>query len=315
LVFLGSVTYCSPLATVALRPRLIWGPGDNHLLPRLHGAGEVRPAPPHRRAIEPGGHRVHRQRSGNTSCSPQHTPPRSRVRRQASSSRTANHYQLWDMVNQMLAAAQGCPPVTRTVPVSVALALASSFRPRCRVTGSTSELQLTRFMAREMSTAHWFDISAARRDSRWVPCHRGRFATTRSPFEARSLMLPGWQTLFAPRPLATRALCLQLDGPAFPLWFASANSADLKELSPANFLTAAEQARGERVQVWPTTREFHTGPAGGEAGIDRGSGRTPPTLPSFLTLDGSLKKKKPLRGSYAPLTSTTVNVASRWSCW
>src|SRR5690606_32745699 len=23
------------LATVALRPRLIWGPGDNHLLPRL----------------------------------------------------------------------------------------------------------------------------------------------------------------------------------------------------------------------------------------------------------------------------------------
>ena len=75
---------------------------------------------------------------------------------------------LWDMVNRMLAAAS-LPPVTRCVPVPVAMALAWAFETVARVTGSTREPRLTRFMAREMSTAHWFDISAAKRDFGYAP--------------------------------------------------------------------------------------------------------------------------------------------------
>ena len=72
------------------------------------------------------------------------------------------------MVNWMLAAA-GLPPVTRTVPVPVAVGLAWTFETVNRLTGSAKEPRLTRFMAREMSTAHWFNTAAAKRDFGYVP--------------------------------------------------------------------------------------------------------------------------------------------------
>jgi nucleoside-diphosphate-sugar epimerase len=75
---------------------------------------------------------------------------------------------MWDMVNRLLLAA-GAPPVTRTVPVWLALALAWVFETAHRVTGNPREPRLTRFVVRELSTAHWFDITAARRDLGYSP--------------------------------------------------------------------------------------------------------------------------------------------------
>ena len=49
------------LATIALRPRLIWGPGDQQLLPRLAERARRSPAPGRRRQ-QPGRYHVHRQR-------------------------------------------------------------------------------------------------------------------------------------------------------------------------------------------------------------------------------------------------------------
>ena len=72
------------------------------------------------------------------------------------------------MINQMLAAA-GQPPVTRSIPVPVAMMFACIFEGVACVTGSRAEPRLTRFVVREMSTAHWFDISAAKRDFGYVP--------------------------------------------------------------------------------------------------------------------------------------------------
>ena len=75
---------------------------------------------------------------------------------------------MWEMVNRLLLAA-GAPPVTRTVPVWLALALAWGFETAHRVTGNPGEPRLTRFVVHELSTAHWFDISAARRDLGYAP--------------------------------------------------------------------------------------------------------------------------------------------------
>ena len=72
------------------------------------------------------------------------------------------------MVNRLLLAA-GAPPVTRTVPVWLALALAWGFETAHRMTGNSHEPRLTRFVVHELSTAHWFDISAARRDLGYSP--------------------------------------------------------------------------------------------------------------------------------------------------
>ena len=35
--------------------------------------------------------------------------------------------------------------------------------------GRTDEPRMTRFVARQLSTAHWFDLSAAERDLGWTP--------------------------------------------------------------------------------------------------------------------------------------------------
>ena len=75
---------------------------------------------------------------------------------------------MWDMVNHLLEAA-GAPQVTKSVPVPLALALAWAFEMLHRLTHNPAEPRLTRFVVREMSTAHWFDISAARRDLGYAP--------------------------------------------------------------------------------------------------------------------------------------------------
>ena len=48
------------LATVALRPHLIWGPEDNHLVPRILERGARGAAAPHRHARLPGRHHLYR---------------------------------------------------------------------------------------------------------------------------------------------------------------------------------------------------------------------------------------------------------------
>ncbi len=63
----------------------------------------------------------------------------------------------------------GAPPVTRRVPTRLAMALAMGFESLHRVARRADEPRLTRFLVSEMSTAHWFDISAARRDLGYCP--------------------------------------------------------------------------------------------------------------------------------------------------
>ncbi len=156
------------LATVALRPHLIWGPGDNHLLPRLIArakSGQLRRIGSQRNLVDT----VFIENAANAHLlAADALAPGSACAGKAYFISNGEPIPLWDMVNRMLAAA-GLPPVTRTVPVPVALALAWAFESVARLTGSTKEPRLTRFMAREMSTAHWFNIAAAKRDFGYVP--------------------------------------------------------------------------------------------------------------------------------------------------
>ena len=156
------------LATVALRPHLIWGPGDNHLLPRLIArakAGQLRRIGTQRKLVDT----VFIENAADAHLlAADALAPGAACAGRAYFSSNGEPVELWDMVNRMLAAA-GLPPVTRTVPVSLAVALAWTFETIARVTGSTREPRLTLFMAREMSTAHWFDIGAAKRDFGYVP--------------------------------------------------------------------------------------------------------------------------------------------------
>jgi nucleoside-diphosphate-sugar epimerase len=156
------------LATVALRPHLIWGPGDNHLVPRIVEKGRSgklrrigrRPCMVDTVYVDNAA-RAHLQAADRLS-------PGSSVAGKAYFISNNEPLPLWEVVNRILAAAE-IPPVTRSIPPQLALFVGSI----CEILWSTFRLSgeppMTRFVAHELATAHWFDISAAQRDFGYKP--------------------------------------------------------------------------------------------------------------------------------------------------
>jgi nucleoside-diphosphate-sugar epimerase len=156
------------LATVALRPHLIWGPGDHHLVPRILQRGRTG--------------QLRRVGSGNPLIdtiyidNAAHAHVLALDRLHVGCPLAGKVYflsqgvpiPLWDMVNAILAAG-GLPPVTRRVPKPVALAAATVLEGVYRLLNWEAEPRLTRFLVQELSTAHWFNITAARRDLDYAP--------------------------------------------------------------------------------------------------------------------------------------------------
>jgi nucleoside-diphosphate-sugar epimerase len=155
-------------ATVALRPHLIWGPGDNHLVPRILArarAGRLRRIGTESKLIDStyidNAAEAHLLAFDRLS-------PGSPLAGKAYFISNGEPVPLWDLVNRILAAG-GCAPVTRNVPLPAALAAGWLLE---KVYGSLwpdAEPPMTRFLARELATAHWFDLTAARRDLSYVP--------------------------------------------------------------------------------------------------------------------------------------------------
>jgi nucleoside-diphosphate-sugar epimerase len=72
------------------------------------------------------------------------------------------------MVNKILACA-GLQPVIHSVPAQAAFIAGAIFEGLWHILRLPGEPPMTRFVAREMATAHWFDISAAHRDLGYSP--------------------------------------------------------------------------------------------------------------------------------------------------
>jgi nucleoside-diphosphate-sugar epimerase len=73
-----------------------------------------------------------------------------------------------DIVNGILESA-GVPPVTRHISPSVAYAVGAVLETIYNVLGRRDEPPMTRFIARQLGTAHWYNITAARRDLGFEP--------------------------------------------------------------------------------------------------------------------------------------------------
>jgi len=154
------------LAVMALRPHLIWGPGDNHLVPRILARGK------RLARIGDGRNRVDTIYIDNAAHAHllaaealAHTPRLSgRVYFISQDEPVA----LWWMVNQILAAG-GQPPVRRTISLRKAYGIGALLEWGYRLLRLSAEPPLTRFVAEELATSHWFDISAAKRDLGYRP--------------------------------------------------------------------------------------------------------------------------------------------------
>jgi nucleoside-diphosphate-sugar epimerase len=151
------------LATVALRPHLIWGPWDNHLVPRIlkrGRAGKLRRIGKANKLIDT----IYIDNAADAHLlAADRLTPGSPIAGKAYFLSQGEPIPLWDMVNRILAAC-GVAPVTRSVPVWAAYLAGWLCEMWYMVTRRQDEPPMTRFVARELSTAHWFDISAAKRD-------------------------------------------------------------------------------------------------------------------------------------------------------
>jgi 2-alkyl-3-oxoalkanoate reductase len=156
------------LATVALRPRLIWGPNDTQLLPRL-----VERAKAGRLKLIAGGENkmdttyvdnvVHAHLQAfdalapNTACAGR-----------AYFISNGEPQTVRETVNNLLQAAH-VAPVNSSVPYTVAYAAGALCEAAWHLLPLKGEPPMTRFLAEQLSTPHWYDISAAKRDFGYVP--------------------------------------------------------------------------------------------------------------------------------------------------
>ncbi len=156
------------LATVALRPHLIWGPEDNHLVPRIleRGAkGALRKLGSRECLVDTiyidNAALAHLQAAD-------HLDVGSVVAGKVYFLSQGEPLPIWDVVNRILDAGD-LPPVTRTISPSLAYKIGSILEKIYGVLNLKGEPRMTRFVAKELSTSHWFDLSAARNDFGYQP--------------------------------------------------------------------------------------------------------------------------------------------------
>ncbi|HTL68625.1 MAG TPA: NAD-dependent epimerase/dehydratase family protein [Lacunisphaera sp.] len=168
------VAHGPDLATVSLRPHLVWGPGDKNVVPRvlalarqgrlkIIGRGRNRVDVTHitnvvdahllaEQALINGGGVASLHAAGG----------------QAYFITNGEPVVLWDWINRLLRGV-GLPPITSHVSLAAAYAAGGIMEALWRVLPLKGEPPMTRFVAKEMATDHWFNISAARRDLGYSP--------------------------------------------------------------------------------------------------------------------------------------------------
>ncbi len=163
---------CATLQTVALRPHLIWGPGDTQLLPRMierARAGRLRRIGGPEKKIAPtfidDAARAHVLASeALVAAADHHQPPCGRAYFVTSGECIAP----FEMVDSMLRAANAGTSKP-AVPQPVARTAAAACELLWLATGRSDEPPLTRWVVDELTTSHWFDLGAAERDFGYRP--------------------------------------------------------------------------------------------------------------------------------------------------
>lgn len=154
------------LDVIILRPHLIWGPEDNHLVPGiLKRAGRLK-------IVGRADDLVDTIYVDNAALA--HVLAAQKLKENPSLS--GNIYFIsqddpvskWELANAFLDAA-GLPPIKGRVSARTAYTAGWCLEKIYRLLGITSEPPMTRFMAKELATSHWFDITRAKKDLGYFP--------------------------------------------------------------------------------------------------------------------------------------------------
>jgi nucleoside-diphosphate-sugar epimerase len=151
------------LSTVALRPHLLWGPGDPHLVPRIierAKAGRLRLVGKQNNLVDSTyidnaalAHILAAEAlETNSNCA-------------GKTYFISNNEPLpmKELINKILAAA-GLSPVTKTIPTQLAYIIGMMMELVYKTLKLKDEPIMTRFIAKQLSCAHWYDLTAAKND-------------------------------------------------------------------------------------------------------------------------------------------------------
>ncbi len=156
------------LSTCALRPHLIWGPGDQHLVPRLIArarSGQLR-------RVGDGANLIDMVYVDNAAAAHIQAADRlaanSPVAGQAYFISQGSAVNCWQWIDEILGLA-GLPPVARSISLSAAWKIGAMMELVHRVFQIQSEPRMTRFLAAQLGMSHYFDIRRAQRDFNYAP--------------------------------------------------------------------------------------------------------------------------------------------------
>ena len=160
---------CHHLRTCALRPHLIWGPRDQHLIPRLLDrarAGQLR-------IVGDAGNLVDMIYVDNAAdahllAADALAVPQSAAAGNAYFLSQGEPVNCWGWINEILQQS-GIEPIRKKIPFRFAWWIGRMLEAVYALTGRTEEPRMTRFLAAQLATSHYFDISAARRDLNYRP--------------------------------------------------------------------------------------------------------------------------------------------------
>jgi nucleoside-diphosphate-sugar epimerase len=158
------------LRTCALRPHLLWGPGDTHLVPRLIARARAG--------------RLWRIGDGTNlidvtyveNAAEAHLLAAEALADGEAASAAGKAYFIsqaepincWRWIDEILALVN-LPPVKNSLSLKTARQIGAICETAYRILRLNSEPPMTRFLAAQLATSHWFDISAARRDLGYEP--------------------------------------------------------------------------------------------------------------------------------------------------
>lgn len=153
------------LRTVALRPHLIWGNDDPHLIPRV--LAQARRG--RLRIVGGGRNRVDMAHVENVTDA--HLLAEQNITRCAGRAYFIGNNEpvfLWEWINALLVALGG-KPVTRRISLRAASAIGACCEAAWRALPLRGEPPMTRFVAAELAKDHWFNTAAASRDLGYAP--------------------------------------------------------------------------------------------------------------------------------------------------
>jgi nucleoside-diphosphate-sugar epimerase len=159
---------CPTLLTCAIRPHLIWGPGDPHLLPRLLASGRKKML----KRVGDGSNLVDISYIDNVADA--HILAAKNLSGKGTAAgkpyfiSQGEPVNLWDWINELFAA-MNIDRVQASLSFPVAYRLGAVLEAMYKIGGSAKEPKMTRFLAEQLAKSHYFSIKNARNDLNYDP--------------------------------------------------------------------------------------------------------------------------------------------------